>query len=216
MIKIHPTVREVVLKEIEAYYALSAGFMNMSSYAYRIRPQIEAITKKQVTINSLVVSLSRLRKELKKGKPLLEEVKITNITTKLPLSEVTYENTSTIITSLDRFYEKVPISREDFFTSTVGTSELTIVCSSHLIKKVLKHFPFKPKIVMEKLAAIGISFGPEQIDIPNTIFSLMSIPARARINILEIVSTYTELIFVVSEKDFPKTVGLFSELHHKG
>src|SRR3989344_5482546 len=85
-----------------------------------------------------------------------------------------------------------------------------------LVNLLLFVLLIKPKIVIEKLAAIGISFGPEQIDIPNTIFSLMSIPARARINILEIVSTYTELIFVVSEKDFPKTVGLFSELHHKG
>jgi len=43
----------------------------------------------------------------------------------------------------------------------------------------------------------------------------LSVVARARINIAEIVSTYTELIFILSEEDFNKAVILFSELHKK-
>ena len=83
MIKIQPIVRNIVLKEIEACFALTNGYMNMSGYAQRIRPAVEALTKKQVTINSLVASLSRLKKEFKKEKPLIQDVAITNITTKL-------------------------------------------------------------------------------------------------------------------------------------
>jgi hypothetical protein len=82
-----------------------------------------------------------------------------------------------------------------------------------MTKHVLKHFPIKPKIVVHNLAAIGVSFDKKHFDIPNTFFSLISILARARINIAEIVSTYTELIFIVSEKDFSKSVELFSNLH---
>src|SRR3989344_1555179 len=164
MIKIQPVVRDIVMQELEAYFALTNGFMNMSSYAYQIRPKIELLTKKKVTIASLVVSLSRLRKEFKKEKPLIQEVKITNITTKLPLSEVVYENTNVSIARLESFHKKVPITREDFFTTTVGTTELTLVCSSHLARKVLKHFGVKPKIFINDLAAIGISFSPEQLN----------------------------------------------------
>ena len=93
MIKIQPIVRDIVLGEPEAYLSLTEGYMNMSSYAYRIRPAVESHTKKEVTIASLVVTLSRLRKEFKKGKPLIQAVDVTNITTKLPLSEIVYENT---------------------------------------------------------------------------------------------------------------------------
>ena len=215
MIKIQPIVRETVLGDFEAYVALTNHYMNMSSYAYRIRPLVEARAKKQVTITSLVVALSRLRKEFKKEKPLIQEVKITNITTKLPLSEVVYENTNVSIARLESFHKKVPITREDFFTTTVGTTELTLVCSSHLARKVLKHFGVKPKIFINDLAAIGISFSPEQLNVPNTLFSLISVVARARVNIAEIVSTYTELIFIIAEKDFSKTVALFSALHRE-
>jgi hypothetical protein len=213
MIKIQPVVRNIVMGELEAYVALTNGYMNMSSYAHRIRPTVEALTRKQVTINGLVVSLSRLRKEFKKEKPLVQEVAITNITTKLPLSEIIYENTDTSTSKLGSFHKKISVTREDFFTTTIGTTELSIVCSSNITSKVLKHFAVKPKFKVNNLAAIGISFDPKHFNIPNTIFSLISVVARARINIAEIVSTYTELVFIIAEKDFSKTVTLFSNLH---
>ncbi len=215
MIKIQPIVREIVQSEMEAYFALTNGYMNMSSYAHRIRPAVEAMTKKQVTITSLVVSLSRLRKEFKKEKPLIQEIAIKNITTKLPLTEIIYENTNTFLRELESLHKNISVSQEDFFTTTIGTTEIDVICSSNMAPKVLKHFKMKPKAINHNLAAIGISFDPEVFSVPNTFFSLLSITARARINIEELVSTPTELIFIVAEKDFGKTVALFSELHRK-
>jgi len=215
MIKIQPIVRDIIMGEMEAYFALTNGYMNMSSYAHLIRPKIETLAKKQVTITSLVVSLSRLRKEFKKERPLIRNVPIKNITTKLPLSEITYENTNMFIKKLESFYKDISITQEDFFTITMGTAEIDIICSSNLENKVLKHFKMKPKIINHNLAAIGISYGSEVFGMPNIFFSLLSVTARARINIEELVSTPTELIFIVAEKDFGKTVALFSEMHRK-
>ena len=215
MIKIQPIVRDVVMGELEAYFALTNGYMNMSSYAHRIRLMVETRAKQQVTITSLVVSLSRLRKEFKKEKPLIQDVTITNITTKLPLTEIIYENTNTAIAKLESFHKKISVSREDFFTTTLSTTELNIVCSANMTNKVLKHFSIKPKFTVNNLAAIGVSFDPKHFHIPNTLFSLISVVARARINIAEVVSTYTELIFLVAEKDFSQTVALFSNLHRE-
>ena len=215
MIKIQPIVRDIVLGELEAVFALTNGYMNMSSYAHHIKPKVEMLTKKQVTITSLVVSLSRLRKEFKKEKPLIHDVSIKNITTKLPLSELSYENTGKFIERLESFHKNISISQEDFFTITIGTTEIDIICSSNLENKVLKHFDIKPKIINHGLAGIGVSYGPEVFNTPNVFFSLLSITARARINIEELVSTPTELIFIVAEKDFSKTVALFSELHRE-
>jgi hypothetical protein len=215
MIKIHPIVRDIVLGEVEACFALTNGYMNMSSYAHRIRPTVEARTKKQITITSLVVSLSRLRKEFKKEKPLVRDVPITNISTKLPLTEIAYEKTSRFILELESLHKNISVLPDDFFTMSMGTSEIDIICSTNLEKKVLKHFKMKPKWVNHNFAAIGISYGPEVFGMPNIFFSLLSVTARARINIEELVSTPTELIFIVAEKDFGKTVALFSELHRK-
>jgi aspartokinase len=213
MIKIQPIVRNIVLSEIEALFALTNGYMNMSSYAHRIRPLVQERAKKQVTITSLVVSLSRLRKEFKKEKPLIHNVVIKNINTKLPLSEIVYENSMKFNEQLESLHKNISVSQEDFFTTTIGNREIDIICSSNLENKILKHFKMKPKIINHDLAAIGVSYGPEVFGTPNVFFSLLSVTARARINIEELVSTPTELIFIVAEKDFGKTVALFSDIH---
>lgn len=215
MIKIQPIVRDIILGEFEAYIALSNGYMNMSSYAYRIRPKVELLSKKQITIASLVVSLSRLRKEFKKERPLIHNVPIKNITTKLPLSEIAYGNSDKFISELESLHKNISVSQEDFFTIMMGTTEIDIICSTNLENKVLKHFKIKPKIINHNLAAIGVSYGPEVFNTPNVFFSLLSVTARARINIEELISTPTELIFIVAEKDFGRTVALFSELHRE-
>lgn len=213
MIKIHSTVREILLEEIEALHALTEGYMNMSSYAHRIRKEVAVRSKKSVTITSLVVALSRLRKEFKKSPPLVHEVKIKNITTKLPLSEIMYENNETFKKELETLHKKISLSQDDFFTVTMGTSEADIMCSSIMAGGILKHFKQKPKIVNHGFAAVAVSYGSEVFGTPNVFFSLLSVTARARINIEELISTPTELIFIVAEKDFAKTVALFSELH---
>lgn len=213
MIKIQPIVKEVLAKDYEALTALSGDYMNMSSYAHRIRPVVESITKKKVTITSLVVSLSRIKKELKKEQPLIHDVAIKNITTKLPLSEIVYENNTSFMKELDSLHTNIAASREDFFTITIGTAEVDIICSSNLAQRVRKHFKAKPKITNDNLASVGISFDPEVYSVPNTFFSLLSVTARAKINIEELISTPSELTFIVGEKDFGKTVSLFSELY---
>lgn len=213
MIKIQPIVRDIVLKELEAYIALTEGYMNMSSYAYRIRPLVENSAKKKVTITSLVVSLSRLRKEFKKQKPLIQDVVIKNITTKLPITELVYENSDKFIEEMGTLHQDISLMREDFFVATISINEMNIIVSSNLAGKVVKHFKMKPKIINNNFAAVGISLSAESFNTPNTFFSLLSILARARINIEELVSTSTELIFIIAEKDFSETVALFSKLY---
>jgi hypothetical protein len=215
MIKVQGVVREIVLGEYEAYVALANGYMNMSSYAHRIKPKVEKLSKKSITIASLVVSLSRLRKEFKKAQSLIINVPIKNITTKLPLTEIAYENTNLFIKDLESLHKNIAVSADDFFTMTRGTGEVDIICSVNLEAKILKHFKIKPKWVNHNFAAVGISYGPEVFGMPNIFFSLLAVTARARINIEELVSTPTEFIFIVTEKDFAKTVALFSELHRE-
>ena len=215
MIKVQSIVRDILMKETEAYYALTHGYMNMSNYAYQIKDEVENLTKKKVTITSLVVSLSRLKKEFKKEKPLIQDVKIKNITTKLPISEIVFENNNKFSEKLESLHKKISVTPEDFFTITMGTTEIDIMCSANLEAKILKYFGYEPKYVNRNFAAIGISLHTEVFGTPNVFFSLLSITARAQINIEELVSTPTEFIFIISENDFAKTINLFTELYKR-
>lgn len=215
MIKIQPIVRSLVLKEPEASYALTHGFMNMSGYADRIRPEVERLTKKAVTQTSLVVALSRIREELKATPPLAPMVVVSNITTKLPLSEIVYESTNAFMQKLEGLHRTIKLSREDFFTATIGTTEITIICSTNVVEQVEKHFGVTPKFLIHNLAAVGVSFDASSFTVPNVIYFFVAALARERIMIAEIVSSYTELIFVVSEKDFSQTATILSDLRER-
>ena len=99
--------------------------------------------------------------------------------------------------------------------TTTSIHETNIFISSSIANKVIEHFKFKPKIINNNLAAVEISLTPESFNIPNVLFSLLSVTARARINIEELISTSTELVFIIKEKDFSLTVDLFSKLYKK-
>jgi len=213
MIKIQPIVRDIVLKDFEAYFALSNGYMNMSSYAHKIKPKVELLTKKNITITSLVVALSRTRNEIKKQKPLIQDVQIKNITTKLPLTEIVYDNSTSFIKNISKLADNLGLSREDFFVMTTSVNETNIIFSSNLFNKVLKNLKAEPKIINHNLAAVCVSLNTDSFNTPNVFFSLLSVTARARINLEELVSTSTELIFIIKEKDFNETVNLFSDLY---
>ncbi len=54
---------------------------------------------------------------------------------------------------LESLHKNISVSREDFFTTNMSTTEIDIICSSDLANKVLKHFKMKPKIINHNLAA---------------------------------------------------------------
>lgn len=209
MLKIHDAVREILYNDEEALYALSHGYMNLSAYAQQIEKSVEQKTKKGVGTAGIVVALSRIKKGLKKTSPLIEEVKINNITTKSPLSEIVFEKTPILLAKLSALYEKVKTGHDDFLAMTLSTSEITVICSDRIKEAILKHFKESPRMIETQLASIGLSLDPKYYRMPNITFSLIRRIARKRIILAETITTYTEIIFVFHEKDLPEILTLF-------
>jgi hypothetical protein len=93
---------------------------------------------------------------------------------------------------------------------TFSTQEITIICSDVLLLKVEKVFKVKPKMKQANLAAIGISFNEEYYNIPNVTFSLIREIALRQINLAETVSSYTEVVFILHQKDLGSALEAFS------
>lgn len=209
MLKIHDAVREILYNDEEALYALSHGYMNLSAYAQQIEKSVEQKTKKGVGAAGIVVALSRIKKDVKKSDPLIQEIKINNITTKSPLSEIVFEKTPKLLAKLSALYEKIKTSHDDFLAMTLSTSEITVICSDRIKEAILKHFRESPRMIETRLASIGLSLDPKYYRMPNITFSLIRQIARKRIILAETITTYTEIIFVFHEKDLPEMLTLF-------
>lgn len=210
MIKVQDAVREILYSDEEALFALSRGYMNLSAYAKQIEKTVEQKTMKDVGAAGIVVALSRVKKEIKKPDPLVQDVAINNITTKSPLTEIVFEKTPQLLAKLSSLYERVKTTNDDFLTMTLSTSEITVICSDRIREAVLKHFKDKPLLVESGLASIGLSLDPKYYSLPNITFSLIRRIAQKRIVLAETITTHTEIIFIFKAKDLSDMLTLFA------
>ena len=209
MIKINDVVQHILYKDEEALTALARGYMNLSKYAKQIQREVEGKSKKEVGIPGIVVSLSRLAQKTDSKHPLIQDVQIKNITTKTPLSEIVYSKTTESISKLSKIYDKAKTGADDFFTMTLSTNEITVICSDRIKAEIEKTLKEKPVMTVKNLASIGLSLDPKYYPMPNITFSLIRRIAQKRIPLAETITTRTEIIFVFEKKYLAEMVDLF-------
>ncbi|MEI8062290.1 MAG: hypothetical protein WCG97_03270 [bacterium] len=209
MIKIQDTVKEVLYADEEALYALSRCFMNLSAYSKQIKKIVEQKTRKTVKSSGIVVALSRIQKSLKNINPMIQDIKIENITTKSPLSELVFEKNPKILENLSNLYKSVKTNNDDFLTTNLSSNEVSIICSDRIKSKVLVALASTPVMIQTQLASIGLSLDPKYYKMPNITYSLIRKIARKKILLAETITTHTEIIFVFHHKDLPEMMQLF-------
>jgi hypothetical protein len=88
-----------------------------------------------------------------------------------------------------------------------------LILPATLQGEVLKIFKGEaPTLVLENLASLTLRFPSRYLHTPNTTFALLRPLALNRINIVEVVSTYTELTVIVAEKDLQAAFAVLSRL----
>jgi hypothetical protein len=209
MIKINDVVQHILYKDEEALTALAKGYMNLSKYAKNIQREVKEKSKKEVGIPGIVVSLSRLAQKTNSKHPLIQDVQIKNITTKTPLSEIVYSKTTESISKLSKIYDKAKTGADDFFTMTLSTNEITVICSDRIKAEIENTLKEKPVMTVKNLASIGLSLDPKYYPMPNITYSLIRRIAQKRIPLAETITTRTEIIFVFEQKYLGEMVDLF-------
>lgn len=211
MLKISDSVRNIVQESEMALTALANGYLNLSAYAKAVREEVEASVKKPVKTGSVVAALSRLATTLQKQQPLLPHVRIENLSAKSGLIEMTFIKTKENRDWMQLLNRDPLFTSADFFTATQGMHEISLMAPRELRERIRVCFRGqKPKLSLDHLAALTIRFGEEYISIPNVTYALVRHFAIKRINIVEIVSTFTELTFILAESDLDRS---FSMMH---
>lgn len=216
MIKISDAVRDILYSSEVALSAFDDGYLNLSAYAKTIRRETEARTKKSVQTGSIVVALSRLKKsggKTGKKKPLLPEVTIEDLSVKSGLVEVAFDRTTENLGRLRELYRDPLINASDFFMVTQGSGEITIVAIDAALPHIIRIMrPARPKATIRNLVGLTARFDEKYLAIPNVIFAFVRRLALKHINIAEIVSTYTELTFIIDQKDLQEAFLALNEL----
>ncbi|MDH5532807.1 MAG: hypothetical protein OEX81_00070 [Candidatus Pacebacteria bacterium] len=210
MIKISTVVSEILANDETAFEAMREGLLNYSAYAEQILDKVEEKTFKPVKKTSIVTALSRMAPEIKKTAPLVQKIKLDDIVVRSPLSDITFEKNQLTIRKAQELRETL-VSDKDFLTITQSTNEITLIIPESLREDVLTHFGVKPKVVLDNLVGVSARFSDIYIPIPNVIYTIIRSLAVKRVNILEIVSTYTEISLIVTQDDMRKTLDALQE-----
>lgn len=206
MLKISDAVRKILRRSDTASEALSQGILNLSAYASWILPEVEAETLKPVQHSSVVMSLSRLAREFQQQPSLKPQLKLEEITLKSGLCDITFEKTSQTLKDLKAFSQQLSADDQHFLAITQGVGEVTLILSPTYLEDALTIFKDQPKKILPALVGLSIRFSEKYLDEPNVIYSILSVLAVKRINLLEIISTYTELTLIINQEDMYSTL----------
>jgi hypothetical protein len=213
VIKVADIVREIIFSSETELTAISRRLLNLSAYAKRIHPLVEKRARKPVQIGTIVVALSRISTEVSQEDPLLPKIELHGIAVKSNLAEITFNKTSANKLRMQKLYATNEIAQSEFLNITYGASEITIFAPMSVAQSVLETFkPDKPKLFLDHLAALTIQFSEQYIETPNLYFALLRTMAVRKLNIIDLISTFTELTFLVRQEDLNELFLLMNAL----
>lgn len=205
MLKITDTVRDVIFADDIPLEAFRMGVLNLSAYADRIHALVEQKTKKKVQRNTIVVALARMQTEIQAISPIRPRISLDQLSIQPSLVDISFEKTQQNIIGVAKLSKLT--SKLSFLTFSEGVKEITIVVAAKDVEQVLACFEMQPKAVIQDLVGVTVHFSEAYLQEPNLIYSILSVLASKRINLLEIVSTYTELTIIVEKENLEKTIG---------
>lgn len=213
MLKISNAVKTVLYSSDIALLALDNGWLNLSAYAESIKRQVESLTKKPVKTGSIVVALSRLKPNIPKNIIALPKIIIEELTVKADLVEVVYDKTDKTLENLAKVYKSNIFKTTDYLTVTQGIGEVAIMLQRRDLPKIRKIYIHRnPKHLTEDLVSLTIRVSPEYIYTLNTFYALTKKFTLKQLNIVNIISTYTEMAFIVESKNLEAAFLTLNEL----
>jgi aspartokinase len=215
MVTIAHLVKKAVQENQFLLEAMSRDLVSFGNLASTLKADIEKELGKTVKDSAIVMALRRYADELGRFSQKTESQKLhgelimrTNV---MDLNVVKSPSFSARIKDL---YNVVDVEHGDIFNIILGNNEASII-TNEKYKDKLDKFLKGEKIISRQfeLVAVTIRFtGKDFLTTPGVIFSAVRRLAWEHINVYEIVSTMTELTFIVHKKDSNRAYNLLQEL----
>jgi aspartokinase len=207
MVTISEEIKRIVLTSPFLEEGIMKGIINLSALAREIKPQIEKSLMKPLSDSAILMALKRFSDKFE-GKNILAietKKKLGDISVRSNLMEFTFLKSDTIFEKQKRLMMSIEDKRDNFLTFTQGIYELTIISGANLKERIIESFQgerLKTKLL--NLSAIIIKLPPETVKQPGVHYSILKQLAWKNINVIEVVSTFTEFIVILGRKDIDK------------
>ena len=204
MVSVSHIVRKLVLEKPMIYEGLVEGVISHAGLAEYLQDEIEKELGKPVKLPAIVMAIRRYSETLaKKDRINKKEFRFNSeIIMKTGLADITVVKTPRALETLKRLYNLVDYERGDTLNIIHGNYEITIVISEKYLDKVKEIMRDEKFLNIEKdLVSLSISFSKDFLFTPGIIAKVTRKLFWDNINIYENISTMTELIFIIDNKD---------------
>lgn len=214
MTTIPQVVEDIISDSLCLEGALSEEVINYSALARKIKPEVEQRLSKEVQLGAVLMALRRLTKTLKPSKTVNKIIHANNdLIVRSNLTEFVIANADFLITMHEHLIKLAELKEQYFITITEGVFETTIIVSSELSERVEKVLtPSNIISVLKNLSSITIRLPISNVYAPGLYYFFLKALAWKGINVIEVVSSYTELTIILENKDVDRAFSALKRL----
>lgn len=204
MITVKQIIEEIIQNNDFVEDGLYNNYLNLTSFWEYIKPIIENKLQKEVSVSSIKMTLSRISKDLQKQKEI-KVIKKSNFFIKKGISILTVSKTKQNLWNIEKIYRENIDFVDNYFSVVNWSKEINIIYSENIENIIWEIFPN----LINKISwlwAIWIYLDDKMLETKWMFYSLTKKLYFNWVNILEITSTYKEIVFFVREKDLKQAI----------
>ena len=195
--------------------ALAKGIINYGALADLLLPEIKKELKKEVKHAAVMMALRRYAERLEREEP--EAVlffRESDLHLHSNLCEINAVKSPDTLARLKELYAHVDFKKGEVLNVIQGNYEITIICNERHKKEFVKILGKEHiiRIFNESLSSLSIKFSEEILAVPGFVYVCVKALAWNQINIVEVVSTMTELTFILEKEDAVKAYKILQKL----
>ncbi len=214
MVTVSQIVKKIIAERSMLQEALIEGIVSFANLAEYLEPRIENELGEKVKTPAIVMALRRHAEQLQEKTTPPKPLDLTSeIVMKTNLCDVTIVKTLSALDKLKQLHKLVDYEKGEQLNIIQGNYEITIVISQKYLEK-LKKLLKGEKILNEEiqLVSLTITLTKEFLYTPGILSMLTRKLAWENINIFENISTMTEVIYIIAEKDAMRAYNTFKEI----
>lgn len=213
MISVKDALNEIIQNYPFIEEGLSRGIINYSAFAREVQPLIEKKLYKGVKEGAIVMALKRISKGLIQNQPAGKFLNLTDLTVRSNLTEFTFLNSGSLSDKQSELFNKLSSYKDIFCAVSQGVRETTFIANTVAAEAIEKSFSDETKVAkIDQLSSITIHLPKETVETSGIYYQILKRLAWENINIIEVISTYTELTIVFANRDIDKAFSVLNKL----
>ncbi|MBI4452065.1 hypothetical protein HY637_01430 [Candidatus Woesearchaeota archaeon] len=215
MVTVSHLVKKIVSEQPFVEEGLGRGIISVANLAEQIHPKIEQELGKKIKLPAVVMALRRHSEQISGHMQSTKKFDYTGeLLMKTNIADFTFVKSPALLTKLRTVHNLVNFERGDTLNIILGNNEVSIIINEKHMQKLVQFLAGEKVLNKEKdLVSLTIVFTKDDFThTPGIIFNAVRKLAWNNINIYEIVSTMTELTFILHKKDSMKAYDVLQEM----